>query len=143
MGRKVYIVTAGKYSDYHIAAVFSTREMAEKCVEVVNRENPYSTREDPYAKIEEWEVDEVPPGLHQGYDVWNVYMKEDGTVTEVWKELDLELLGLHLLSSKLIEERKNGEVCYHVICLAKDEKHAIKIASEKLMMFKARKEGIT
>jgi hypothetical protein len=34
---KVYVVTSGSYSDYHIVAVFSTREQAEEFAATYNR----------------------------------------------------------------------------------------------------------
>ena len=36
---KVYIVTSGEYSDYHIDAVFASREKAEGYVKIKNRED--------------------------------------------------------------------------------------------------------
>mgnify|MGYP007012632358 CR=1 FL=1 len=33
MNKKIYIVTEGEYSDYHICAVFATREKAEEYVQ--------------------------------------------------------------------------------------------------------------
>lgn len=46
---KVYIVTDGEYSDYHIEKVFSTREAAEA----------YTNG---FAVIEEWDLDAPEPG---------------------------------------------------------------------------------
>lgn len=33
MEKKIYIVTSGEYSEYHIDAVFSTKELAEDCIQ--------------------------------------------------------------------------------------------------------------
>jgi hypothetical protein len=47
----VYLVTSGEYSDYHIDAVFSTRELAETYIEA-SKGMPYAD----YPQIEEWAV---------------------------------------------------------------------------------------
>ena len=51
MNKKVFIVTAGEYSDYHTEAVFSTNELAEE----------YSKRAGDGYDIEEWELDAPMP----------------------------------------------------------------------------------
>ena len=48
---KLFVVTAGEYSDYHIEAICSTRENAEKIVEAIK-----GAKED--GRIEEWILDE-------------------------------------------------------------------------------------
>ena len=50
---KVYIVTEGEYSDYHIEEVFSTREKAESYIALHN------TSSYGYYQIEEYEIDNV------------------------------------------------------------------------------------
>ena len=47
---KVYLVTEGCYSDYHIEAAFSTKEKAEELVEAMGRHSS--------AGIEEFELDQ-------------------------------------------------------------------------------------
>jgi hypothetical protein len=49
---KIYIVTSGSYSDYHIDAVFTDEEQAKLYCAV--HDNDYDT-----PGIEEWEADEV------------------------------------------------------------------------------------
>ncbi len=52
LGMKVFVVTDGAYSGYHIVGIFSSREKAnEKC--------PAAASEIKYASIEEWELDTV------------------------------------------------------------------------------------
>lgn len=62
---KVYIVTSGEYSDYHICKVFSTKEKADEYVDA--RGSEYS--------IEEWEVDKE---FDRGARIWEVSMSADG-----------------------------------------------------------------
>ena len=52
---KVYVVTSGKYSDYEIEAVFSTRELADAHIALLFPSE--GAREDYNAQVQEWEVD--------------------------------------------------------------------------------------
>jgi len=45
MSSKVYVVTSGEYSDYHIVAVYQSRKLAEQCAKL-GRE----------AEVEEWPI---------------------------------------------------------------------------------------
>lgn len=51
---KVYIVTEGEYSDYHIEEVFSTRKKAEEFIEKYKEVEEYW-----YGEIEEYEIDSI------------------------------------------------------------------------------------
>ena len=54
--KKVYLITAGEYSDYVVLAVCSTREKAEHFCEVLNRNGGvYGDK----AEIEEYPVDSI------------------------------------------------------------------------------------
>jgi hypothetical protein len=68
---KVYIVTAGDYSDYYICGVFSSEEKAKVCVE--------DTPDGDY-KIEEYSVDTMPKQIfRERYSVYiDVNGNEDG-----------------------------------------------------------------
>lgn len=50
---KVYIVTQGQYSDYHIEQVFSTREKAQEYLDHIGNGND--------ADIDEYNIDEETP----------------------------------------------------------------------------------
>jgi len=52
MSKKVYIVTAGEYSDYHIEAVFLDRVLAERYVDVLTREERYPE----HRRVEEYDI---------------------------------------------------------------------------------------
>lgn len=70
--RKVYIVTAGIYSDYHIEQVFSTKEQAQIYLDHIGNADS--------ANIEEYNVDvETPRGVF-GY---RVTIQDDSSNTEV------------------------------------------------------------
>ena len=51
---KVYVVTEGSYSDYHIEAIFSDKNNADIHAAIIN-----STRGRDGAVVEEWDVDDV------------------------------------------------------------------------------------
>jgi hypothetical protein len=46
--KKIFIVTSGEYSDYHIEGVFSTKKLAEEFVATLSRD----------ARVEEYALDE-------------------------------------------------------------------------------------
>lgn len=59
---KVFIVTAGCYSDYHIEAVFSTREKAESYINANGTDDDW--------EVNEWDVDVESTECHDAiYDV--------------------------------------------------------------------------
>jgi hypothetical protein len=73
--KKVYVVTRGESSDYHIEAVFSTRELAE----VFSEESNIKNRDWSYkSEIEEWDLDKPK----EKWGVYVVRMNKDGIVTE-------------------------------------------------------------
>ena len=116
----IYIVTEGEYSDYGIEGVYTKKELAEEAVAGC-----------PNSEIEEWEADIIVP--HPvGRHLWSVVMlpgrkvdsctrMNDGdkrrcTDGEPWRRSDRSIKFIHW---------------------ATDEKHAIKIASEKLTVLMA------
>lgn len=59
--KKIYIVTGGDYSEYHISAVFSTKEKAEEYMDTAGSD----------FRIEEYSIDE--PIKHE-VSIWSVMM---------------------------------------------------------------------
>ena len=111
--KKVYIVTAGNYSDYHIVAVFSTRKKAEEFLKRYEEVYPYID-----VRIEEHPID-VPVEKRFGY---RVMMKKNGDVVSIEKayETQFGFRGFHFLSGDLIWAVNTD-----------DEKKAIKVVNEK------------
>ena len=59
---KVFIVTSGRYSDYQIEAVFSTREKAEAYINAKGTDNSWA--------VNEWDVDTESTECHDAiYDI--------------------------------------------------------------------------
>jgi hypothetical protein len=60
--KKIYIVTGGEYSEYHISAVFSTKEKAEEYMDTVGSD----------FEIEEYSIDK--PIKHE-VSIWSIMME--------------------------------------------------------------------
>lgn len=142
----VYIVTAGSYSDYHICAVYDTKEAAEYHVEHL------LGGERDYAMVEEHELNPHRQIISDGLKPFVVEMGRDGTTYAVraapadnvvgaqdylglsrtiYRTL-MEESGIRWLSREenlAIAERVPIIGTFHV--LATDGQHAVKIANER------------
>lgn len=129
---KVYIVTAGKYSEYHIVGATLDRKQAELACEV------YGWRDaggDPIG-VEEYDLD-IFDGIKGNDHIYRVSFDRDGW--EVKEEKDCYYL--NPINATYEEDMNWGT--YSVTVVAKDEAHALKIAQDKRAEYLARKEGIT
>ena len=124
MEKKIYIVTSGEYSDYHIEAVFTTKE---KAVEYVEQHGTYYD-------IEEYDIDKE---VEKKTQLWSiVFCIEDGKFDEANpisynknKEVD----------TCYVEERFGDGKMYYIIFLvdADSMNRAVKIARERFAAVKA------
>lgn len=122
---KVYIVTVGTYSDYHIERVFSTKKKAQEYLDYLGNTND--------ANMEEYVLDEETP---RGVFEYHVSIDEkDGRAKAELMDFDYSL-GYY---RKDAFQYKNilGRKYYWFNIEAKNAPHAIKIASERLMQIKA------
>lgn len=124
---KVYVITSGEYSDYHICAVTLNQERAEKLKKFYDKVD-YTG-----AFVEEFETDEGLEKIESGYMPYRVLFTRGGDVYSVAYEYSLE-------RSDRVWEAFNGGVC--VTVWAKDDQSAIKIAAERRAKYLAEKEGI-
>jgi hypothetical protein len=62
--KKIYIVTAGEYSDYHIVRVFEDKDLAVKYVDAVN----LSSEEYDECDIEEYEIQDTDISYYRGQE---------------------------------------------------------------------------
>ena len=124
--KKVYVVTAGDYSDYHIKGIFDSREKAE---EYIN----HSTDSD-LNDIEEYNLNEPKPDKSE-----KVF-----TLRSEFDEIDFEVIGYKAAPNHykdlMCRVYSNGwiprnDVIFY-IC-ADTRERAIKIASERLRQVKA------
>lgn len=74
--RKIYVVTKGSYSDYHIVGVSLSKETAEKIASV------YSGQYEP-AHVEEYEEDR-----YQAETIWEVKISRDGKLESIVRNND-------------------------------------------------------
>lgn len=123
---KVYVITAGEYSDYHICAVTLDPDNAEWLRKFYDKDS-YTG-----ACIEEFDTETVPERFKQGEKVWRVVFCRRGDVEFCVECSDNRADDIYMLVG--------GAVIVYV--WAKDEKSAIKIAAERRAKYLAEKEGI-
>jgi hypothetical protein len=126
---KVWIVEAGCYSDRRIIGVF-TNEAEAKNIELSLD-----------ASVSEWDTDKGLEGARKGLPWYVVAIDRQGVVDDVLRgDIDYDdppEENTHRFQEEII----NGKWVNHMMvvhCYAKDEAHAIKIASELLTMTLAR-----
>jgi len=109
---EVYVVTEGSYSSYHIVAVFTDKEIAEKLAGQLEDGNT----------VETYETDEYSEYVRQGLMLYDITMLKDGTTKHVYETSYMDNpTGLNVW---------NNEELYAVVW-ARDKQHAIKIVNEK------------
>lgn len=133
---KIYVITTGIYSEYHIVAVSLEKETAEKFVENRNTPNMYDYEE---YRVEEYDSDtllhhqkEIDKGLKRYFGV----MKEDGSFSHVFLNPYDELEKFH--PGHVVRDAHH----YIVEVLAKDEEHAKKATIDRFYKWKAEQVGL-
>lgn len=129
----IYVLTEGDYSDYHIVALYSTREFAEKAQKLC-----------PNSNVEEYELDSVKIPEHPpGYTGWNVTIDVD--TNTIYHSYQKDVLGgLFKPQENYCDNSKwpSTPSLFVVNCWARDQEHAEKIALDKYYQFKAQQAGI-
>ena len=121
---KIYVITKGSYSDYHICAVSTNQKNAEKLQKI------FSGRWD-QAMIEEYESDQYLTETESGMELYKCVMGKDGTILADVSIIDLDYINDCDFRVRDVANR------YLVYVWAKDSKHAKKIATDKIAEFKA------
>ena len=124
MGKKIYIVTSGNYSDYGIDAVFTTKEKAVDYVE----------QHGTYYDIEEYDLDKE---VEKKTQLWSiVFCIEDGKFDEAHP---INYNKNKKVDTCYVEERFGGGKMYYIIFLvdADSMNRAVKIARERFAAVKA------
>ena len=117
--RKVYVVTAGVYSDYHILAIFTSRKRAEEYKKKAEKVWLYYQEE---IRVEEYPLN-MPPSQ---WVKTCVRISRDGQVIETWK----------WIAKGEVREIEEDLPFYDVqgnlvwIVHTEDEEKAIKVANE-------------
>ena len=124
--KKVYIITKGPYSDYHICAVAATKEIAEKLQKIYS-EDSWSD-----ATIEEYDLNEARDDVRVFYDVTFTNEKVSACFNEY-----SEKESIHFFKGNKCESDRL------IVCVrARDEDHAVKIAQDRRAEYLAKTEGI-
>lgn len=134
---KVYVVTMGEYSDYHICAVALDKEKAEKLCKLFKRDGMYADE----PNIEEWDTEKYE-ALFAGRKPYFVNFLKNGDVFSAGeKTWGIEYFEPGISETKC---RLNGQFvpAISVELYAKDAESALKIAAEKRAKYLANKEGI-
>jgi len=128
---KVYVVTEGDYSDYHIEAIFLSYGQAVKYIELHSNEPCY------YRRIEQYDVNRLAPKTDRL--MWNVEYNGNLWKTRRTEETTWDEPGLR--SCRWLDDVYPYDE-FHMTVFAKDELHALKIARDVYAKMKAEKEGI-
>ena len=125
---KVYVITHGKYSDYHICAIAATKEMAEK-LRVF-----YSDQFD-QANIGEWEVEENLGERQIPNRKYYTVEKDRSGKLYITNEFYWDGYGVDMFVGYY-----NGY--YEVNVMADDEDSALKIGADKIAQYEAERLGL-
>ena len=127
----IYAVNEGHYSDYHVVALFSTRERAQEFM---------ATFTGDYGEIEEYALDsDVVDLVRQGYTKWLVHMLRDGT-TEIVEQQEMRCSVAAVTDHHNIWHRsgalayrgeKDVQDCLVSEVWARTAEHAVKIVNER------------
>ena len=120
---KVYVVTQGSYSDYHICAVLLEKSKAEAICKLLRSE--WSE-----PNIEEYDTDVVEPLLN-GNKLYDVELLKNGTAEAYEMSHPTDFIES---INKVIKKRGREE--YFVKVFAKDEAHALKVGIDKIHKYR-------
>jgi hypothetical protein len=123
---KIYVVTSGCYSDYHIVAATLDKDIAEKIAAKFS------------GRYDECEIEEYCDAEIMLKPAWNISFDKAGNVINTYgceSEYDYENIGECC-------ERRWGECALNVSVSADDLDSAIKIAAEKRAKYLAEKLGL-
>ena len=130
---KIYVITKGSYSDYHICAVATDEAKAKKLAEI------YTDRFDD-AGVEEYDTDSTVEILN-GRVPFEVFFDKKLNLQTTFGGADWPFSSF---TPGVCERTSKSLGDYVVVWLyAPDEATAIKVAAEKAAEFLAQKEGLT
>ena len=125
----IYILTEGSYSDYHIVAVYSSKELAEE-----------AQKHCPSSIIEEYELDSLEIPEHPpGHTAWAVCINAKTNAIN-WTCQQTSLYGYFNVREEYVKFpnslSRQYDPAYRVDCWARDKEHADKIALDKFYQWK-------
>lgn len=132
---KVFVITEGDYSDYHIVGVTTDVGIAETYCSLHSRGDGFGFN----PTIEEYDTDFLSYGANPDYKCYRVTAtngvfnaEEDGFGFEYPEEV----------GAVNTWKDKYGTHQASMYCIAKSEEQAIKIAQDRMARYKAAKAGI-
>lgn len=132
MGKTIWVVEQGSYSDYHVVGVFTNRENAEIITNKINGAEYVSDR----ATLAEWPLDPAVKELNSGLKLFNVLMRQNGDVEQVEER---EFSSYSMNEGSRLWQREDAPAyrgnpnkpnVLDATVYAKSKKHAVKIANE-------------
>jgi hypothetical protein len=130
--KSVFVVERGRYSDYHVVGVYSSRKNAKQIADALNAGDTYGDA----ATVAEWPIDPAVAELNQGMKQHTIVMLADGTV----ERCDAREFSAYEIGGSVEIWRRTQAPAYKGKAIpdalmatiwAKDATHAIKIANEK------------
>lgn len=123
---KVYVLTEGCYSGYHIIGVTLDEEQAKIAADALS--NSHFT-----VNCEEFETNDINV-VKPGWKLWEIYFDEKThAITRIYRSEYPDCLGA-------VQLMRDKTFCVEVY--AEDKEHAIKSASDKLSKYLAEQAGI-
>jgi hypothetical protein len=122
--KKIYIVTSGTYSDYHICAVFLTKRPADAYAALF----PKGYEE---ATVGEYTLG-VPGPIPKGMQFYHINIAEGEEDSVVQMEPEFEDYYFKVKTTVSLGGRRS----FWTDCWARNKKHAIKIAREKINQYR-------
>lgn len=128
--KKVYIITDGDYSDYHIVAVFDDKKLANKFIKKFYIGNYYEPR------IEEHELNPLQELSKKGCNAYFINISQDGERLDFVSPEYASVSDFNRYNEPpklyypIVDYNENHKMFYMTIW-AKDKAHAKKIAIDK------------
>lgn len=134
---KVYIITAGSYSDKHIVAVFTTRKEAEQFCDAQNSKAIWDSQI--------CRVNEYPIGVDISLAGKELYCAYEGVDNGIYAYGTCENIFDYANEIGVVTDNGSHLECYVSVDMNCDEpeEYARKVAADLFAEYKARKEGIT
>jgi hypothetical protein len=134
---KVYIITAGSYSDKHIVAVFMTRKEAEQFCDAQNSKAKWDSQV--------CMVNEYPIGADISLAGKELYCAYEGVNNGIYAYGTCENIFDYAYEIGVVTDNGYHLECYVSVDMSCDEpeEYARKVAADLFAEYKARKEGIT
>ena len=133
---KVYIITAGTYSAYHIVAVFTEQAEAEQFRDTYNSRIVYSS--------EECHVEKFPVGVDISLAGKELYCAYEGVDNGIYAYGPCENIFEYANKIGVVTYNDFHLECYVSVDMNCDEpeEYARKVAADLFAEYKARKEGL-